>query len=160
MGYVADRDLAVLRGVADVLGVGADDVGKLLLEGVDDVAGLVQAQRGLGQISHAVGVGHLELGNLGDVRNHLGGLGRLAQRALNLVVVAVPDEHQRVALLGELDGLDVDLGHQRTGGVDDAEAAALAQLAHRGRDAMGRIDDSLAVGHIVDFMNKNRALVR
>ena len=87
-------------------------------------------------------------------------LRRFAQRAFDLVVVAMADQHQRVALLGKLDRLDVDLGHQRAGGVNHLQAAALAALAHRGRNAVGRVDDALAVGHVVDFMDKNRALFR
>ncbi len=70
------------------------------------------------------------------------------------------DEHQRIALPGELHCLDVDLGHQRTGGVNHLEAAALAALADRRRNAMSRVNHALAVGHVVDLMDKDRALFR
>jgi hypothetical protein len=70
------------------------------------------------------------------------------------------DQHQRVALLGELDGFDVNLGDQRTGGVNDPEVTRLADLPHCRRDAVGRVDHTLAIGHVVDFMNKNRAFFR
>src|SRR5579862_499506 len=52
----------------------------------------------------------------------------------------------------------MDLGHQRTGGIDHLEVAPLAALTHGRRNAMGRIDDALAIGHVVNFMDKNRAL--
>ena len=60
VGHVAHGNLAVFGGVADVLRVGADDVGKLDLEGVNDVARLVERQRGLGEIGNAIGIGNLE----------------------------------------------------------------------------------------------------
>ncbi len=60
MGHVADGYLAVLGGVADVLRVGTGDVGKLELEGMDDVAGFVEAQSGLGEVGDPVGIGNLE----------------------------------------------------------------------------------------------------
>ncbi len=80
-------------------------------------------ERGLGEIGHAVGIGHLERLDLGNVRNHLGHVRRFAQRAFDFVVVAMADEHQRIALLGKLDRLDVDLGYQRAGGVNHLEVA-------------------------------------
>ena len=45
-------------------------------------------------------------------------LGRFAHRALHLLVPGVADQHDRVTLGGELPGLHVHLGHQRTRGVD------------------------------------------
>ncbi len=70
------------------------------------------------------------------------------------------DQHQRIALLGKLHRLDVDLGHQRTGGIDHLQIAALAALTHRRRNAVGAVNHALSVGHIVDFVHKNRALFR
>src|ERR1035437_10599605 len=69
------------------------------------------------------------------------------------------DEHERVALPGKLDGLNVDLRHQRASGVNHPEVAGLAALAHRGRYAVGRINDTLAIGNVVDLMDKDRALL-
>ena len=45
-------------------------------------------------------------------------VGRFAQCALDFVVVAVADKHQRIALLGELYGLKVHFGDKRAGGVN------------------------------------------
>ena len=95
------------------------------------------AEGGLGEVGHAVGIGNLERLDLGHVRDDLGHFRSFAERAFDLVVVAVADEHQRIALLGELDRLDVDLGHQRAGGVNHLQIAALADLADRRRNAVG-----------------------
>ena len=70
------------------------------------------------------------------------------------------DQHQRIALLGKFDRLNVDLGDQRAGGVNHLEIAAFAALAHRRRNAVGRVDDALAVRHVVDLVDKDRALFR
>ena len=45
-------------------------------------------------------------------------VGRLAHRALDLLVALVADQDDRVALGGELLRLHVDLRHERAGGVD------------------------------------------
>jgi len=63
-------------------------------------------------------------------------------------------------LLGELDGFNVDLGDERAGGVNDPEAAALAEFADGGRNAVSGVNDALAVGDVVDFMNEDCALFR
>ena len=109
MSHVTDCDLAVLSGVANVLRVGANYVWKLNLKGVNDVARLVEAKGGLGEICDAVRVGNLKRLDLGDVGDNLCNFRRFAQGALDFIVVAVADEDQRIALTGEFDGLDVDL---------------------------------------------------
>ena len=160
MGDVADGYLAILGGVADVLRVGAGDVGKLLFEGVDDVAGFVERERGLGEIGDAIGIGHDEFGNFSNVGNNLSDVGSFAQSAFDLVVVAVANKDKRISLLGEFDGFDVDLGDQRARGVDDSQSSALAALANGGRNAVGGIDDALAIWNVVDFMNEDCAFFR
>jgi hypothetical protein len=159
VGDIADGHLAVLRGVADVLRVRPGDVGVLGLEGVDDVAGLVERERGLREVSDTIGVRHLKGFDVGDVRDDLGDIGRFAEGAFDLVVVAVADEDQRVALLGKLDGLNVDLGDQRAGGVNDLEVALFAGLADRGRDAMGGVNDPRTVGDLFDLVDEDRAFL-
>ena len=46
----AHRGLAILRGVADVLGLGTDDIGEAPFQRCDDALGVVDAQRGLGDV--------------------------------------------------------------------------------------------------------------
>ena len=85
-------------------------------------------------------------------------VGSFAQRALNLVVIAMADQHQRITLLGELDRLDVDLGDQRAGCVDDPQSAPFAALAHSRRNTVGGVNYTLTIRHVVDLVNKNGAL--
>src|SRR3954462_4127977 len=59
-------------------------------------------------------------------------------RADPLGVVGVPDGRDRGAAVGVAPRLGVHLRDERADGVDDLEAAALAVLAHRRPDAVGR----------------------
>ena len=65
-------------------------------------------------------------------------LGRFAHRADHLVVPLVADQQDRVALLGVADRFQVDLGHQRAGGVDGPQLPLAGDAADLGRDAVGR----------------------
>ena len=58
MRYVFDRDLTVFGRIADILRMRSGDRRVLLLERLDDVARLVQGQRGLGQVRNAIRIGH------------------------------------------------------------------------------------------------------
>ena len=133
--------------------------GKLLPQRGNDVAGLVQAQRGLGQIGDPGGIGH---GHRGDFRRRTDDLRHrrsLSQRADHLIVIAVANQDQRIAFPGELHCLDVDLGDQRAGGVNDAKLPQLAVLAHFGRHAVGAVDNPLTLGNFVHVVHENGALV-
>ena len=84
-------------------------------------------------------------------------VGRLAHRALDLLVAGVADQHDRVALGGELLRLDVHLGDQRAGGVDRLQLARAGVRVHARRDAVGGEDDGLALGHLGLLLHEDRA---
>ena len=84
-------------------------------------------------------------------------VGRLAGRALDLLVAVVADHDDRVALLGELPRLDVDLGDERAGGVDRAQVALGGVLVDRRGDAVGAEDDELALGDLGLLLDEDRA---
>ena len=129
-----DGDLAVGGRVTDVVRLRAGDLGELRPQASDDLQRLVDRQRRLGDVGDLVGVRDLEVVHvLGGLHQHDAGR-RLAGRPLHLLVARVADQHDRVALLGELARLDVDLGDQRTGGVDRAQAPPVA----RSRGPSGR----------------------
>ena len=87
-------------------------------------------------------------------------LGRLAHRALDLLVAVVADEDDRVALAGELHGLAVDLRHERAGRVDRLQAAALGLGVDGRRDAVGAEDGDRALGdRVVELLDEDRAAV-
>ena len=140
--------------------LGPTIVRELLPQPGDDLGGLVDRERGLGDVGDSVRVRHLELVDV------LGGLdeddllGRLAGRPLDLLVALVADEDDRVALLGELPRLDVDLGHQRAGGVDRPQPARRRVLVDRRGDAVGGEDDELALGDLGLLLDEDRAPLR
>ena len=82
---------------------------------------------------------------------------RLAGRPFDLLVALVADHHDRVALGGEAAGRDVDLGHQRAGGVDRAQVAGGGVVVHRRGDAVGGEDDHLALRHLGLLLDEDRA---
>ena len=51
------------------------------------------------------------------------------------------------------------LGHQRAGGVEYPQAAALGFVTHRARHPMGAEDHDGAVRHLVQFIHEHRAHV-
>ena len=116
---------------------GRDDVGEALAQPSDDLARLVNRERGLGDEGDVGrGPGASSAVDVVDGLDQDDVLRGLARRALDLLVALVADEDDRVALLGELAGLDVDLGDQRAGGVDRPQVAGLRRW--RGRSARRR----------------------
>ncbi len=69
----------------------------------------------------------------------------------------VADHHDRVALGGEAPRRDVDLGDQRAGGVDRAQAAARGVVVDRRGDSVGGEDDHLALRHLGLLLDEDRA---
>ena len=85
-------------------------------------------------------------------------LGSVTPGALDLHVAGVPDEHDVHVALRHAHGLDVDLRHERAGGVDHAQAACVRALAHRGRHAMRAEDEERALRHVRRIVDEDRAL--
>jgi hypothetical protein len=91
-GHLLDRRLAIGGGVADVVGAGTDDRREALAQAVDDRARLVDRQRGLRDVGELLGIGDLERVDVGLGLHQHDVLGRLAHRALDLLVAVVADE--------------------------------------------------------------------
>ncbi len=130
--------------------------GELRPQGGDHLGRLVDRERRLGDEGDLVGVGHLEALDLVGGFDQDDAVGRLAGRPFDLLVTVVADHHDRVALGGEAAGRDVDLGHQRAGGVDRAQVARGGVVVHRGGDAVGGEDDHLALGHLGLLLDEDR----
>ena len=119
-----DRDLAVLGRVADVVAGRVLQPREPLAQPAHRLHGLVDRERGLGQPDHVLRVAD------GDAVDAVRALDerdvgrRLAGRALDLLVPRVADQQDVVVVRREPDGLLVDLGDQRAGGVDGPQVAA------------------------------------
>ena len=86
-------------------------------------------------------------------------IGRLAHRALDLLMPGVADQDDRVSLRGELLGLDVDLGDQRAGRVDRAQPTLGGADVNARGDAVGREHHRRALGHLGLGFDEDRAAI-
>ena len=75
-------------------------------------------------------------------------------------LVAMSNQHQRIALLGEFDRLDMDLRHQRTGGVNNLQPALLGPVTDRRRNPMRGINNPGAFRDLIQLIDEDRALLR
>ncbi len=135
---------------------GPEIAGNFSRSAQDDRARFVDAQGRLRDVGEALRVGDLECIDVLLALHEHDVVGRLAHRALDLLVALVADHHDRVVLGGELLRLDVDLGDQRTGRVDHVELARGGVLVHARRDAMGREDGRRALGHLALGLDEDR----
>src|SRR5437588_3039354 len=68
------------------------------------------------------------------------------------------DENDGVGFAGVLDRFNVDLGNEGAGGINHAEIAFLAGLAHLRRNAVGAVDDALPWGNLFHAIYEHRSL--
>ena len=136
--YGFDGQLTVLGCVADVLRFGADDFRETLEETVHDIFGLVERKRGLSKIDDALGILDIQAIHVCNIRDERCIFRRFTERADHLIMILVADQNDGVTLPGELLGFQMDLGDQRTGRVDDFQAA-LARLGHVSRARISQI---------------------
>src|SRR5262249_2807981 len=149
--------LAVLGGIADVLGVRALDKGKPLLEPRDDVSRLIEAERGLGEVAHTSGIGEFQTVHVLYRFDEVTALGHFAKSPDHLIVILVTDEHDTVSITREAHGLQVHFRHARACGVDYVQLPFCC-LAPDGRcDPMGAEDGASADGDFVELLDKYRA---
>jgi hypothetical protein len=106
-----------------------------------------------------VGVLHDDVRNVGGAVDEGRALGGVTHGALDLLVTGVADEEDLEVLLGEPHGLPVHLGDERARGVDGVEVTVGGTLHDRGRDPVGAEDDVGALGHLVDVVDEDRALL-
>ena len=124
--------MSVFRGVANILGGGALDVRKPLLEDGNDLLGLVQAQCRLGEVENPVRIGYRNRFGFLAARYDDRVVGGLPRSAHNLVMVTVADEQDCPSRGGKTHSFLVNLRDERTGGVDNLKAALPGVVPHRG----------------------------
>ena len=114
-----DRDLAVFRGVADVLRGRLMDVRKLFLQGFDDLSGFIERERGLRDVRDLLRIRNAYVGHFFRAADDLRDGRRFAESADNFFVVAeASDRLLGVGLLhrsGEINLLYLAPNAQRQG---------------------------------------------
>ena len=151
------RELAVGRGVADVVLGRPDDCREPLAQAGDDRVGLVDRERGLGHVGDTLGVDRRERRDIVDALDERDRVGRLALRTDDLLVRSVADEEDRVAALREAASLLVHLRDERTRRVDGAEAAFGSVQVDLGRNAVRGEDADRALGHVLLRLHEDGA---
>ena len=154
----AHRRLAVLRGVADVPGVGPDDLREAGSEGCDDVPRIVHAQRRLGDEGQPLRVARLNSRDVLDRADQVDAARDPPHRALDLGMTGVADQHHIEPVRGVALALLVHLGDQRAGGVDHAEPAVAGRQLHPLRDAVRAEHRDRALRDLIDLVHEAGAL--
>jgi hypothetical protein len=122
------------------------------------VGSLIEAQRRLRQVGHAIRVGNVQIVNVLWRIHHLGNRGGFAERPDHLVVIVVPDQDQRIAFPSEFHRLYVYLCDQRAGRIDHPQFAQLAGFADLWSDAVRAVNHALPGWYFFHAVDKNRAL--
>src|SRR5439155_3778688 len=117
--------LTVGRRVADVFRERAADVWVLLPQGGNDRFGVIHAECRLCEISDTMIRGYLEFLDFPDVFDDVSAVGCFAQRADDLIMVPMADQHDGELLARVSDGLGMNLSHEGAGGIDLDEIAIL-----------------------------------
>ncbi len=148
-----------MRGVADIIGSRASDARETLAEASDDFLCIVKGQSGLGEVGEAFGVRNLEVIHFLDGANDDGAVRGFAGGAYDFLVVAMADEDEGAAFASKAESLEMNLGDQRAGGINDAECALLSLFADAGRNAVGAEDEYCAFGNLRDGFDEDGAAV-
>ena len=156
-GDLFDDLLPVLRRVADVVARRTAHQRESLPQQVHRFQRLIDAQRGLGQPDHLGRILDLDGCDVSAAVHDLDGVRRLAVGALHLLVPAVTDEHDVVALVGEPHRFLVHLGDQRAGGVDHPQVAVLRLGVDRWRHPVRGEHHQRTFGHLIRLVDEDRA---
>ena len=147
-GDLAHRRLAVGGRVADVLRGGPAQGREAGAQHLDDLVGLVDRERRLGQVGDALGVGGLDCAaaSMSSTRRIASGASprvpsTSSWSAWPMRKIVRPSRREPA-------GLDVHLADERAGGVDHLERPSRRLPPHRRRDAVGGEDDRRALGHL------------
>ncbi len=82
----------------------------------------------------------------------------MAERALDLDVAAMTDQHDLEAVARVAQRLDVHLRHERTGGVERTQIPALGLAPHRRRDPVRAEDQEASLGNLLEILGEDRSL--
>ena len=129
-----------------------------LLERDDDVLGVVDGKRGLGDIGDGTVGGNRQHLDIGFRLDQMHRRAHLAHGAFHFGMAGMADQDQGAAMGDITLALIVHFGDQRAGGVQHRQAARLRGLDHRLRHAMGGKHRHRAFGHFVQLFDKAGAL--
>ncbi|KPW25998.1 Uncharacterized protein ALO83_04863 [Pseudomonas cannabina pv. alisalensis] len=161
VGQLLDGVLTVLRGVADVVFARPANRRETLAQGIDNAAGVVHRQRGLGHERQRVRVAHLQRRHVVFIldqidRAAIGGV-VLAHGAFDFRVTGVADQDALATITAVASDLDMHFGDQRAGGIEDFQATTGSLGAHGLGNAVGTENNDDVVRHLVQLFDEDRA---
>ena len=154
-----DRPLPVRRRVADVFAGWAVDFRVGVLERMNDLVGIIQAQSCLCEIDDLGGIFDPEILDAIDGFENLNRIGRFSIGPDDFLVILVADQDDLPATFRVADGLCVHLGDQWAGGVNGGEVPAAGFIADLRAHAMGTEDHDRAAWHLIDGFDECDATV-
>ena len=126
---------------------------------LDDLPGIIQAQRGLGQICHLARIRDLQIFHLFHGNQNPNRMRGFAKRADHFIVIFMADEDNRVTLASVSNGLHVYLGDQRTRGIDHLQLPLRSRNPDLGRDPMGAENNATAGRDFVEILYEYRSFL-
>src|SRR3546814_441386 len=145
---------------ADIILARAADGREARTQGVDHPAGIVHGQGGLGDKGQLFRVTHLQGGDVFFI------LDQVDRTTVTSIVLAHGAFDFRMALVADQDALttvtavarhfDMDLGHQRAGGVEHLQAPTGGFGTHRLGNPVGTENHDDVVRHLIQFLDEDR----
>src|SRR5215472_14228108 len=158
IGEFPCRSLTILRCVANVLRVGSDDRREAGLQRFDDGTCIIDAQGRLSDKGEFVGVGNLETRYLLGGRDQMHAAVDPPHRTDDFRMPGMAYQDDLAALVRIALTLDVYLGNERAGGVDDREPPVSRTFLDHFGDPVGAEYRDAALRDLVDLVDKMRAL--
>src|SRR5262249_951878 len=156
-GQFPSGPLTVLRRVAYILSVWADDLRKPLFQALDDSARIIHAERGLGNKSELFGVADLNPGDFFGCGDQMHSTADSAHRADDLRMAGMPDQDNFATLVGVALTFNVHFRDQRAGRIDYGKTALRRAILDGAGDTVRAENGDGAGWDFVDFIDETCA---
>src|SRR6056297_353169 len=160
-GELLYRVLPILRGVADVVLARTLNVRKPLAQTFYNTLGVIHGQRGLSDIGQLLRVPDHQFGHLLFILHEVyfaaGRTVVLPHGALYLGVATMPDKHALTTLQAVTRHFHMYFGHQWTGSIEHLERSLARLFPHGTGYTMGAENNDTVVGHLMQFIDEQRA---
>ena len=153
-----DRLLAILRRITNIANVRANDAGKPVLECLNDVFGIVDAQRCLRDIGDLFRIGHRQIYDIFQAGDQVDAPWYAPHGAFNLRMAGMADQYDIATINGMRPAFPVNLGHQWAGCINHRQFSNSCFILDLFGNAVGAKDGHASVRNVADFFDKNGAL--
>jgi hypothetical protein len=155
-GKLPDRILAILGCITDVVLPWSENRGKPPPQRLDNASGVIDGQGRLGDVRQVLRIADLKSLDISDRLDELNTLADLPERAFHFRVTRVADQNALRPVPVVPDDFGMDLGHQRAGGIENLQVAALGLGPYRQRDTVGAENNRGTIRDIRKILYKDR----